>query len=177
MPRLNTIDPATASGQADTLLTAVQGKMGMIPNMTRIMANAPAVLDGYLQLSGALAGGSLDPKLREKLSILAAQQNECGYCLSAHTTVGKMIGVSEDELAASRRAASTDDRHAAALRFAERFIEARGGVSDEALAEIRSAGFSDADIAEIGAHVAASIFTNYFNRLVQPELDFPAVAL
>ena len=176
MPRLNTIDPANATGQADTLLQAVKGKMGMVPNMTRIMANAPAVLEGYLQLSGALAGGTLDPKLREKLSLLAAEENGCGYCLAAHTTVGKMVGVPADELTASRRAESADDRDAAALRFAQRFLESKGGVADEDLDAIRSAGFSDGEIAEIGASVSASIFTNYFNRLVQPELDFPAVA-
>lgn len=176
MPRLNTIDPEAATGQAETLLQTVKTKMGMVPNMTRIMANAPSVLETYLQMSGTLASGSMDPELREKLSLLAAQANGCGYCLSAHTAVGKMIGVPATELDASRRGESDDDRHRAALEFAQRFLDTKGAVSDEALAEVRSAGFSDGEIAEIAAQLAASIFTNYFNRLVQPDLDFPQVS-
>ena len=176
MSRLHTIDPAAATGKAETLLATVKSKMGMVPNMTRIMANAPAVLDGYLSLSGALASSSLDPQLREKLALLSAEENGCGYCLAAHSAVGKMVGVPEAEIASSRRGVSSDARHEAALRFAQRFLDSKGGISDEDLAAIRAAGFSDAEIAEIAAHVSAAVFTNYFNRLAHPELDFPAVA-
>ncbi len=66
MSRLNTVDPKTATGKAQELLQTVQSKFGMVPNMTRIMANSPAVLDGYLQLSGALGKGQLSAKTREQ---------------------------------------------------------------------------------------------------------------
>jgi hypothetical protein len=43
-------------GKAKELLDAVKGKLGLVPNMTRAMANAPVVLNGYpkpaLQPSG-----------------------------------------------------------------------------------------------------------------------------
>lgn len=58
MSRLNTIDPATAAGKAKDLLGAVNTKLGLIPNMTKVMANSPAVLEGYLGFSGALAAAS-----------------------------------------------------------------------------------------------------------------------
>src|SRR5205823_13382556 len=51
----------------------------------------------------------------------------------------------------------------------------RGGVSDNHLAEIRAAGYDDADIAAIVAHVALNVLTNYFNRVAQPVIDFPEV--
>ena len=57
MSRLKTIAPESATGKAKELLDAVERKLGMVPNMMRAMANAPAVLDGYLQLSGALGQG------------------------------------------------------------------------------------------------------------------------
>lgn len=177
MSRLTTIDPNTATGEAETLLNNVQAKMGMVPNMTRTMANSPAVLDAYLSFSGALAQASIDAQLREKIALLSAQENGCGYCLSAHTAIGKMVGVPAEERDASRRGASKDARHDAALRFARAFLDTKGKVSDEALATIRAAEFSDAEIAEIGALVAENIFTNYFNRLAQPEVDFPEVEL
>lgn len=176
MSRINSIDPQTATGTAETLLQTVNSKMGMVPNMTRAMATAPAVLNAYLQLSGALQESSLDAQLREKLALVTAEANGCGYCLAAHSAVGKMVGLPESEITSSRRGTSNDARHQAALEFAQRFLDSKGAVSDNELAAVRAAGFSDGEIAEIAANVSASIFTNYFNRLVQPTLDFPAIA-
>jgi hypothetical protein len=57
MSRLHPIDPATATGKAEELLDSVKGKLGLVPNMTKVMAASPAVLEAYLGFSGALAGG------------------------------------------------------------------------------------------------------------------------
>ena len=62
MARITQISPEAATGRAKELLDAVKGKLGLVPNMTRAMANAPAVLDGYLQLSGALGKGTCRPR-------------------------------------------------------------------------------------------------------------------
>src|ERR1035441_9439891 len=62
MSRLKTIDPSAATGKAKELLDAVKGKLGIVPNMTKVMATSPVVLESYLRFSGALAGGLLDAK-------------------------------------------------------------------------------------------------------------------
>lgn len=77
MSRLPLVDPAQAQGKAQDLLEAVKAKMGRVPNMMKAMANAPAVLEGYLGLSGALAHGALDPKIRERLAMEMAEANAC----------------------------------------------------------------------------------------------------
>ena len=59
MPRFPTISPEDAAGRAKELLDGVQATLGMIPNLMRTMANAPAVLEAYLSFKGALAMGSL----------------------------------------------------------------------------------------------------------------------
>ncbi|MEO6815217.1 MAG: carboxymuconolactone decarboxylase family protein [Edaphobacter sp.] len=79
MSRLSPIDPSTASGKAKDLLSAVKAKLGIVPNMTKVMAASPAVLEAYLGFSGALSGGLLDPKVREQLALVTAQQNHCDY--------------------------------------------------------------------------------------------------
>jgi len=56
--------------------------------MTKVMANSPALLKGYLALNGAIAGGTLPAAVRERLAITTAQRNGCEYCLSAHTYIG-----------------------------------------------------------------------------------------
>lgn len=66
MTRIQAIAPENATGKAKDLLTAVNRKLGMVPNMARTMANAPAVLDGYLAFSGSLAKGTLNAKLESR---------------------------------------------------------------------------------------------------------------
>ena len=41
---------------------------------------------------------------------------------------------------------------------------------------VRNAGFSDGEIAEIIAHVALNVFTNYFNIAADVDIDFPKVS-
>src|SRR5207253_6864966 len=64
----------------------------------------------------------------------------------------------------------------AALSFTQAVLETRGGVSDADVEQVRAAGYSDGEIAEIIAHVALSVLTNYVNRVADTEVDFPRVA-
>ncbi len=176
MTRLNTLSPETATGRAKDLLDAVQHKLGMVPNMTRAMAGSPATLDGYLQLSGALAKGSLTAKVREQLALAVAEANGCDYCLAAHAAVGKAVGLTADQVRDARLATAVDGKTDALLRFARRVVDARGRVSDADVAAVRAAGWNDGAVAEVIANVALNVFTNYFNVAADTDLDFPAVA-
>ncbi len=176
MSRLHAVDPSTATGKAKDLLDAVKGKLGIVPNMTRVMATSPAVLESYLGFSGALAGGLLDAKTREQLALLIGQENHCNYCLSAHTAIGKMVGLNHDQIVASREGDGSSPRTTAALTFAKRVLEAKGQVSEADLAAVSDAGFSDGEISEIIAHVALNVFTNYFNIAADVDIDFPKVS-
>ena len=175
MPRLKVNDPATATGRAKELLDTVKQKMGLVPNITRLMVNSPAALEGYLNFSGALGNGNLDAKLREQIAIAVANANGCDYCLSAHTLIGQIAGVSAEELEAARSSGSTVDKTAVALEFAIKLVRERGWGSDDDLVKLRSAGFDDGDIVEIIATVALNIFANYFNHVAGTEIDFPLV--
>jgi uncharacterized peroxidase-related enzyme len=173
MSRLNQINPEAATGRAKELLGAVKGKLGLVPNMTRAMATAPAVLDGYLQFSGALNRGALSAKVREQIALAVSQANGCDYCLAAHSTIGKMVGLTAEEVRDSRRGTAIDSKTAALIRFARAVVETRGRVSDADLEDVREAGFDDGAIAEVIAHVALSVFTNYFNNVTETDIDFP----
>ncbi len=175
MPRLKTIETSDAEPKAKTLLESAQKKMGMTPNMLRTMANSPAVLEAYLGFSGALGKSSLSPKLREQIALTVSELNECRYCLSAHTAMGRMVGLSDEEVADSRHGASPDRKTEAVLQFARKVVTERGWVSDDDMAAVRAAGTSDGEIAEIVATVSFNIFTNYFDHVAKPDLDFPEV--
>ena len=173
MSRITQIDPEAATGRAKELLDAVQGKLGLVPNMTRVMANAPAVLDGYLQLSGTLGHGSLTAKAREQIALAVAQANECDYCLAAHSAIGRMVGLTADQIRDSRLGTAVNPKADALIRFARKVVETRGRVSDADLEDVRDAGFDDGAIAEVVAHVALNVFTNYFNNVADTDIDFP----
>ena len=177
MSRLPAIQTETASGKAKQLLEAVQAKLKITPNMTRVMANSPAVLEGYLAFSGALAGGSLPAKLREELALAVGEQNACQYCVSAHTAIGKLTGLTDGEIDQARDARSNSPKNAAALAFARQVLAGKGQVTDAEFEAVRKAGFSEGEIAEIIAHVALNVFTNYFNLAAQVEVDFPKITL
>lgn len=174
--RITPVDPATATGRAKELLDAVKAKMGAVPNLTRVMAHSPAVLEGYLGLSGALAHGVLPAAVREQLALDVGEANGCEYCVSAHTFLGKKAGLSDAETQANRRGNSADPKVDALLRFARSVLDKRGQVTDADLEAVRAAGFGDAEIAEAVAHVALNALTNFLNNIAHTPIDFPKAA-
>lgn len=178
MTNLAPVEPDNATGKAAELLAQVQKSLGLTPTMTKVMANSPALLQGYLALSGAVAGGTLKPAVRERLAIATAQLNGCEYCLSAHTYIGANIAkVDADELNSARRAQSTDP-HVAALLTLSNTIAANAGDVDEVDVETaRESGVTDEEIGEVVANLALNILTNYFNVLARVDNDWPVVSL
>lgn len=162
---------------AQPLLEAVKKTLGSVPNLFRITANSPAALEGYLGLNGALAKGSLDPRTRERIALAVAQINGCDYCLAAHTYLGTNVAkLDEAEISANRAGASQDAKADAAIRFAVALVNERGHVSDADIDAVKMAGYSEAEIVEIVAHVALNTLTNYLNSALDTPIDFPAVS-
>jgi uncharacterized peroxidase-related enzyme len=176
MQRLALIDPAEATGRAKKLLDGVQAKLGITPNLMKTLASSPAALEAYLRFDSALSTGALDAQFREQIALAVAQANSCEYCLSAHSAIGGMLGLTAEEIAASRESHAADAKRDAGLRFAQTVVVQRGEVSDGAVEKVRQAGYTDGEIAEIVAAVAINIFTNYFNHVAQTEVDFPLVS-
>ena len=175
MTRIQTINPKTASGKAKELLEQVHEKFGMTPNLFRTFANAPVVLEAYLNFYESLSRGALNPKLREQIALSVADSNGCGYCTAAHCAIGSGIGMSEEEINDGRRGSSPDSKVDAALKFVERVIDAKGNVSDEDFRRIKKAGYTDGEITEIVGNIVFNIFSNYFNKVAGTVNDFPAV--
>ncbi|MBN2022758.1 MAG: carboxymuconolactone decarboxylase family protein [Pirellulales bacterium] len=174
MSRIPPLAREAAHGRVEELLHQVEAEWGMVPNLMRTLAQSPAALEAYLSLSGALARGALTPQLQEQIALAAAEANRCDYCLAAHLAMAKTVGLSEEEIADSRRGESTNRRTGTALRFVQRVIQRRGAIDDNEVTRLRDAGYSNAEIAEVVAHIGLNLFTNYFNRAAGTEVDLPA---
>jgi len=173
MPRIQLATPESSPPSTTALLDAVKQKLGAVPNLVAAMANSEAVAKAYLGFSETLSHGALPARLREQLALVVGETNGCHYCVAAHTALGKMAGLSEQETCDARTGAGSDEKGSAALIFAQRVVKQRGLVSDEEFQEVRDAGYTDGEIGEIVAHVALNIFTNYFNHVAGTEIDFP----
>jgi uncharacterized peroxidase-related enzyme len=172
------IEPETATGPAVELLAQVKSALGLLPNMTKVMANSPTLLKAYLALASAVGDGILSAGVRERLAISAAQLNGCQYCLSAHTYIGANIAkVDPAELDAARKAHSDDPHVAALLQLSNEIAETNGDVGPEALRLARERGVTDQEIGEVVANLALNVLTNYFNVLADVENDWPVVNL
>ncbi|WP_431066042.1 carboxymuconolactone decarboxylase family protein [Methylotuvimicrobium sp.] len=168
-----TLDNVPEASKA--ILDAVQKQLGTVPNLFRLIAISPATLTAYSNFQSALSR-SLDLKTRERIAVAVAQVNGCDYCLSAHTYLGlNLAKISAEEIALNRKGASTDAKANAAVSFAAKVALKRGHVSDADIAEVRIAGFTNAQIVEIIGLVAENSFTNYLNEVAKTDIDFPEV--
>src|SRR5688572_20480575 len=123
MTRLKALSPDDATGKTKDLFNAIQKKLGMVPNMMRTMGNSSAVLEGYLNLSGALSQGTLEAKTGELIALTVAENNTCDYCLSAHSFIGeKLVGIDVQTLESAREGKSSNVKVDAALKFAQTLL-------------------------------------------------------
>ena len=174
MPRIQPVNAENANEATTQVLETVKKKMGGVPNLLSTMANSPAVANSYLAFSSAIGEGTLSGALRERIALAVGQANNCDYCLAAHTALGKMAGLSEEDIVQARGGTAEDPKDAAAVELARKLVENRGHVSDQDVDAVRDAGLTDGEIGEVVAIVALNIFTNYFNHVAETEVDFPA---
>jgi uncharacterized peroxidase-related enzyme len=177
MNHIAQLDPQTTTGPAKTLFDGVQGKLGVVPNLIRVLGNAPAALKGYLNFGAALGDGILSPKVRELIALAVAETNQCAYCLSAHSFIGGKLGLTQQDLVDARQANAADPRTDAILKLAQSIVVQRGELGATGLELARKAGLTDGEIVETVAHVALNIFSNYINHIAGTVIDFPEVTL
>lgn len=172
MSRLTTIDPATATGHVKEVFDgALKGKHF---NIFKAMANSPAALDAYVNLSGAVAHGGLTAAERELIQLTVGQANQCDYCVAAHTLIGKMSGLTDPQtLEARRGSVASNPKYDALAKFTLAIHEKKGHVSDDDVKRFKAAGYADGHVAEVVANYALATYTNYFNHVNNTAVDFP----
>jgi len=177
MSNIQLINPENTTSSHKDLFDQIHSAFNVVPNMFKAIGNSPAALESMWTSFGALGKGSLEPKLGEQIAVLVADINRCEYCLAAHTALGQAAGASAAEMAAAQAGNSDDAKTQAALDFSAKIVRDRAGISKADISAVKEVGFTDADVAEILAHVALNIFTNYTNVAFDVPVDFPKVAL
>jgi uncharacterized peroxidase-related enzyme len=173
MSRLPLPTIENAPDEAKPRLEAAQRNNGFLPNLVRLLANAPVALETYQTVSAINARSSLSLAEREAVQITAAVTHGCGFCVAGHTAIAyKQARLSEDVVEALRSAASVpDDRLNAIAVFTRAVIRSRGNVEDRELAAFRAAGFTDANALEVVLGVSLATLCNFANNLGGTELN------
>ncbi len=169
---------ATATGATAEVYAQVRKIAGgTVPNLFAAVGHvAPETLSAVLNAEGALAVGSLSKQDLETIKLLVSEQTGCDYCVAAHQMLGKMTGLSAEALKQIRAGQATGDaRRDALVHFVLNLQKTSGTISENEFAAIRTAGYSETQLAEISLAVAMTIFTNTFNRINDTDVDFPPV--
>jgi AhpD family alkylhydroperoxidase len=169
---VHTVDSAP-EGSRDTL-KALAGQFGKVLNIHGAMAHSPAVLETYAAIQEALKDtATFDAKTREAIALTVGNVDDCSYCQAAHTAGGKAAGLSTQETIDIRRGSVAEPKLAALLTLVREQAQHLGHVQDSSWQGALDAGWTDTELTETAAVVALNLFTNYFNHLVQTELDLP----
>lgn len=173
---MNRVQPVTkekASAAIKPMYDQLEKKMGRIPNIFLNMGNSPQALNAFMVLSDIVDKTSLSQDLKSRLALIVAETNHCNYCLSAHSAIAKSIGLPEQDILNARKAQASDKKTEAVLQFAKSVVQKRGEVSDQEVQLLKMQGITDQEICEIILVITLNNFTNYFNKVVNTEIDFP----
>jgi uncharacterized peroxidase-related enzyme len=175
MPRIQPVAEDTPTEAVRPIFEEIKAKMGgVISNIFLTMAHSQGTLQGFLTLQDLGSKTSLGRKLQECINLFISEKNGCHYCLAAHSMIGKkFMGLSDEEIISARRGVSKDLKIQALYDFINAVIEKRGHVSDEEVIRLKSLGYSDENICDTILLIAVNTFSNYFNNITNPDIDFP----
>jgi uncharacterized peroxidase-related enzyme len=162
---LRTIEDAPV--EAKELLTAAEKRNGFLPNLLRVLANAPVALETYLTVSGINNRSSLSVAEREMVQIIAAATHGCGLCVAGHTIAAyKKAGLDKETVEALRNLGHVPDARLDALAsFTKAVIATRGKVDDAVFGTFKTAGFTDQSALEVILGVSLATLCNFANNL------------
>jgi uncharacterized peroxidase-related enzyme len=167
---IHNVDSAP-EGSAQALRALEQG-LGFVPNLAATMAASPVLVSGFVDLRKTLAGGELSGVEREIIALAVSLENDCDYCMAAHSTFALMQEADEDAVAAARTGDEPEDSKLAALyRFARSLVTTRGHVTDEETQALLDAGYSRGAVFEVVAQVGHTTLANLAHSISNAPLD------
>ncbi len=162
----------TAPEDSRPLLEGAKSAYGFVPNLLGTMAEAPALLEGYMTLAGIFDKTDLTETERQIILMTNNRLNGCVYCMAAHTTISQMAGVDAGVIEALRNNTPIADAKLEALRqFAVVINETRGWPSQTAVEDFIAAGYSRQTVLEVILGTSLKVMSNYTNHIAETDID------
>ncbi len=168
-----TIDTAPEANRE--ILNKVAAGMGFVPNMFALMANSEAVLQGYVALDSKFELSGFTPFERQAIFLATSQENECHYCVPAHSTVMlDLMKADPEKVRALRNHEPTGDAKLDALvALTRELVRNRGEADSATIRRFLDAGYQPVQVMEILVGLAMKTITNYSAKLSDLTLDEP----
>lgn len=163
---------ATAPEAARPILEGTRKAFGFVPNLLATMANAPALLEGYIALGRLFDQSSLNATQRQVVLLAVSRENTCEYCVAAHTAIAGMQKVPATVVAAIRDGRDIADPALEALRrFTVTVVRSRGNPTEAEVAAFLAAGHTAQQVLEVVLGVGMKTLSNYTNHIAATPLD------
>ncbi|MGH7922035.1 MAG: peroxidase-related enzyme [Candidatus Dormibacteraceae bacterium] len=157
----------------------VQERSGFVPNVFLALAHRPAECRAFIAYHDALMDreGGLTKAEREMIVVATSAVNDCLYCVVAHGALVRIRSkdpLLADQVAVDYRTANISTRQRAMLDFAVKLAAAPQTVTDGDFAKLRSLGFDEEEIWDIGAITALFALSNRMAHLsrMRPNDEF-----
>ncbi len=167
-------DADTAPEGSKPFIERAQKQFGMVPNLIGLLAEAPVAVETYQALAGLFTRTSFTPTERNVVWLTIIYDNECDYCMAAHTGIAKSEKVDDGIINALRAGEPLEDPRLQALReFTSFVVVRRGWVGDDEVEAFLAAGFTKQHVFEVLVGVAHKVLSNYANHIAETPVDPP----
>ena len=172
MTHFNVPTREEVSSNNQTIFDQLEKGLGFVPNIYAAFAHSDNALGNLLNFGNSKT--SFSAKEKEVINLAVSQVNQCVYCLSAHTAIGKMNGFSDTQILELRRGeASFNEKLNALANFARSIAVNRGAATEEIISNFYKAGYTKGHLADAMLVIGEITITNYFHRATEVPVDFP----
>ncbi len=163
----------TASDEAKALFKQSKALFGVVPNLHKILAEAPVTYQAYMDIfNGFNDNSSFTPLEQQVIYLAVSVENACHNCVPGHSWLLWREKGPDDVAQALRDNTPLADERLAALRdFTLAVWRTAGKVDDATLDAFFSAGFSRKQALELLTALAAKLISNFGNALAQTPMD------
>jgi len=153
-------------------LEKIKKGYGFVPNLLGALAESNPALTSYLDLGKKLSESSFTPQEQQLLFLTISYENECSYCMAAHTAGAKRAKLPDEEINSLRLGESLEDSKLNTLaNFARLMFQKRGWVDEKDIDDFLNAGYTKANIFDVIIALAMKTLSNYTNHIVDTTLD------
>lgn len=165
-----TRDEVSPNNQA--IFDNLKAGLGFVPNLYATIAYSTNGLGTYLQLQNAKT--SLSKKEKEVVNLVVSQENDCRYCQSAHTVLGKMNGLTDEQILDIRQGTAPSNPKLDALaRLTKEVTAQKGRPSAATLEAFFAAGYTNESLVDVIIAIADKVVMNYLHNITEVPIDFP----
>lgn len=149
-------------------------EFNMIPNLYKVMANAPEILQTYTQgYQNFREQSDFTPAEQEVVFLVISYENSCDYCMAAHSTMADFFSnVPKEVTNAIREDKPIEDKKLSALATMTReMLLSRGRPDASIVDDFMQAGYSEKQLLDIVLAISVKTLSNYTNHLFETPVD------